>query len=84
MRGRDKAALAYCQGDAAPVNALITQHSPASFFGPDGHPIQGPDQIKAAFIEGASAFGVSGSSHLEVIQSRSDGDIAYWCGFQHA
>lgn len=84
MSERKRAALAYCQGDASQVNALTTTHEPASFFGPDGHSIQGPEQIKAAFVEGASAFGISGNSHLEVIQAEAGGSIAYWCGFQHA
>ncbi|MFE0014690.1 YybH family protein [Mesorhizobium sp. NPDC059054] len=84
MRERDQAALAYCQGDAAPVNALTTEHGPASFFGPDGHAVQGPEEIKAAFSKGAMAFGVNGNSHLEIVQSGSEGEIAYWCGFQYA
>lgn len=84
MRERDRAALAYCQGDAVPVNALATMHNPASFFGPDGHAIRGPEEIKAAFSKGASAFGATGNSHLEIVQSASGGDIAYWCGFQYA
>lgn len=84
MRERDRAASAYCQGDAAPVNALTTKHDPVSFFGPDGHSVQGAEDIKAAFSKGAAAFGANGKSHLDIAQSGSDGDIAYWCGFQYA
>ncbi len=84
MRQRDEAAAAYCQGDAAPVNALLTQHHPVSFFGPDGTSLQGAEMIRAAFTQGASAFGADGESRLDIIQSGGDGEIGYWCGHQHA
>jgi hypothetical protein len=36
MQKGEQAALACCQGEAAPINALATDSDPASFFGPDG------------------------------------------------
>lgn len=84
MRQRERAALSYCQGDAGPVNALSTDSEPATFFGPDGSTTKGPEKIKSAYNKGASSFGANGTSRLEILQSGSDGDIGYWCGFQYA
>ena len=84
MEQRERAALAYCQGDAAPVNALSTNSNPASFFGPDGNVLQDADKIKAAYRDGASKFGPGGESRLEILQSGASGDAGYWCGLQHA
>jgi ketosteroid isomerase-like protein len=84
MSEREQAALAYCQGDASRVNGLSTNHAPASFFGPDGSAIRGAKAIKDAYQQGAKSFGPGGKSKLDIIQSASGGDIAYWSGLQHA
>jgi ketosteroid isomerase-like protein len=84
MQKREQAALAYCQGDASPINSLATGSDPASFFGPDGHVLQGPDTIKSAYAKGAALFGPKGISRLEILQCEAEADIGYWCGLQHA
>ena len=84
MQKREQAALAYCQGEASPINALATGSDPASFFGPDGHVLQGPDAIKAAYAKGAALFGPEGTSRMEILQCEAEADIGYWCGLQHA
>lgn len=84
MQKREQAALAYCQGEASLINALATDSDPASFFGPDGHVLQGPDSIKAAYEKGAALFGPKGTGRLEIIQCEAEADVGYWCGLQHA
>ncbi len=84
MRQRERAALAYCKGDAQPVNALSTGSDPASFFGPDGKVLQGPDKIRSAYSHGASLFGPDGTCRLEILQCEASENIGYWCGLQHA
>jgi ketosteroid isomerase-like protein len=84
MQHRSEAAAAYVRGDAGPVNALTTARSPATFFGPDGGSIHDPDNVTAAFREGASHFQPDGTSRLEILQSGASDDIGFWTGFQHA
>lgn len=66
------------------MNALSTGSNPASFFGPDGKVLQGPDKIRSAYSHGASLFGPDGTCRLEVLQCETRGNIGYWCGLQHA
>ena len=84
MKTRDAAALAYTKGDAGPVNALTTDQNPASFFGPDGTKVEGPQSLKTSFENGASHFGAAGTSRLEILHQAEGDDIAYWTGIQHA
>lgn len=84
MQERGRAALAYCQGDARPVNALTTQAEPASFFGPDGKVVKGAERVRSVYSGGASMFGHNGASRLEILQCEASGDVGYWCGLQHA
>lgn len=84
MQKRGQAGLAYCQGEASPIDALATDSDPASFFGPDGQVLQGPNSIKAAYEKGAALFGPEGTSRLEIIQCEAEAVIGYWCGLQHA
>jgi ketosteroid isomerase-like protein len=84
MQTREQAARAYVNGDAGPVDALSTDTSPASFFGPDGGVIAETGAIRDAFRSGARTFAPGGESSLEVLDAREGGDIAYWCGVQHA
>lgn len=84
MKIREEAATSYTKGDAGPVNALTTDQSPATFFGPDGTKIEGSALLKKAFDGGASQFGSNGKSRLEILQQAEGGDIAFWTGIQHA
>lgn len=84
MRIREQAASAYVAGDGGPVDALATDAAPASFFGPDGGVVAEPAAIRDAFRSGAERFAPGGESRLEVLDARAGGDVAYWCGIQHA
>lgn len=84
MKQRESAALAYCRGDAGPVEALTTTHQPASFFGPDGKAVRGARAVTENFDAGARQFGPGGESRLEIFEAAEGGDIAYWIGLQHA
>ena len=84
MKTREQAATAYTKGDAGPVNALTTEKSPATFFGPDGTKTEGSGPMKESFSGGAAQFGGKGRSRLEILQQAEGGDIAYWSGIQHA
>jgi ketosteroid isomerase-like protein len=84
LRERESAAEAYVNGDAGPVEEITTGESPATFFGPDGSAITGPDEIRTAFSRGAQMFTEGGQSRLEVLQADASGDVAFWCGIQHA
>jgi ketosteroid isomerase-like protein len=84
MRLRERAAAAYVDGDGEPVDALATDTAPASFFGPDGGVVADPAAIRSAYRAGAEMFAGGGESRLEVLDARASGDVAYWCGIQHA
>ena len=84
MRLREQAASAYVNGDGGPVDALATDTAPASFFGPGGGAVTEPSAIRDAYRSGAGMFAAGGESRLEVLDARASGDIAYWCGIQHA
>jgi ketosteroid isomerase-like protein len=84
MRARERAADAYVNGDPEPVDALATATEPASFFGPDGGTLAGPAAVRAAYRSGTRMFTAGSQSRLEVLDARASGDVAYWCGIQHA
>lgn len=84
MRRREVAARAYVNGDPGPVDAMSTTHSPATFFGPDDSVVSGPARIGTAFKNGAEMFAEGGDTTVEVLQAHQSGDVAFWCGLQHA
>ena len=84
MRLRERAAAAYVAGDGGPVDDLVTDTAPASFFGPDGGTVTGGTEIRSAFRSGARMFAPGGESRLEVLDAGASGDVGYWCGIQHA
>lgn len=84
MKVREQAAQAYVNGDAQPVDALATDTAPASFFGPDGAIVAEPGAVRGAYRDGARLFAEGGTSSLEILDARDSGDLAYWCGVQHA
>jgi NAD(P)H-dependent FMN reductase/ketosteroid isomerase-like protein len=84
MKRRVRAASAYVSGDAAPLNAIAARGGQASFFPPNGGSEQGAQPVLARYDKDAKAFGRGGETSLEVIQSGSAGDVAFWTGFQSA
>jgi NAD(P)H-dependent FMN reductase/ketosteroid isomerase-like protein len=84
MRTREKAAVAYVNGNHAPLDAIIAQEGPATFFHPNGGAVTGAGRVATRYDSDAKAFSPKGTSHFEVLQSGASGDIAFWTGFQPA
>lgn len=84
MRKRTEAARAYVNGDAAPLDRIVAQSGPASFFPPNGGSERGAKEVSARYDRDARSFGKGGETQLEVLQSASAGDVGFWTGFQSA
>jgi NAD(P)H-dependent FMN reductase/ketosteroid isomerase-like protein len=84
METRKEAALAYINGDANLLDALVTGNEPATFFHPKGDQVRGAGAVQARYDADARAFGRGATGHLEILQSGSSGDLAFWTGLQHA
>ena len=84
MGRRPEIAEAYVNGEAAPLDAILTRRDPATFFSPRGDGTQGAQEVAKHYKEGARTFAPKGESRLEVLQVRDSGDLAYWTGYQHA
>ena len=85
MKRRADIALAYVNGDAAPLHEILAAHAPATFFGPGGGQVSGGAAVSKADREGAGHFVPGGGgSRLAVLHAREGGDLAYWVGIQHA
>ena len=84
MKHRADIALAYVNGDAAPLDGSLAGHAPSTFFGPGGGHVRGVAEVWKADREGAAHFAPGGDSRLEVLHAQESGDLAYWVGIQHA
>ena len=84
MRQREAVARAYVSGDGAPVDRITPRTGDATFFPPTGGTVQGAESVVARYAKDVKAFGPSGTSKLDVLQSDSAGDLAFWTGFQIA
>ncbi|HEY2708710.1 MAG TPA: NAD(P)H-dependent oxidoreductase [Caulobacteraceae bacterium] len=84
MKRRDEIAEAFVNGEAAPLEAIVVRHDPASFFSPGGDHQQGAASIAARYEEDSRSFAKPGRSELEVLQSAASGELAFWTGLQHA
>jgi len=84
MQQRKKAARAYVSGDATPLDRMVARAGKASFFPPNGGSVEGAKRVAARYDRDAKAFAAGGQSTLEVLQSGSAGDLAFWTGFQEA
>lgn len=84
MKQRELAASAYVNGNSAPVGQLVTQHDPASFFGPIGGHVEGAKSVWATHEHGADQTHAGGEKKLEILRMGASDGIAYWVGLQHA
>ena len=84
MKQREKAALAYVRGDAAPLDEILVRSGGAGFFSPNGDHVEGAEKVAARYDKDAKMFGPGGEGRLEIVQSCSDGALAFWTGFQVA
>jgi hypothetical protein len=84
LKKRQEAAQAYVEGDAKPLESIVTRVSPASFFGPKGGIRVGAGHVSSAYTRDAAAFEPGGETHLEILHQGAGDGTAYWVGFQHA
>lgn len=83
LKERDRIATAYVNGDAAPLNAILTRNDPATFMSPRGEVLTGAAAIAERYARDAGNFARGSSSKLEILHAES-GQLALWTGIQHA
>ena len=84
MQQRRDAAAAYVNGEIAPLRALTTKTSPATFFGPGGGTIEGAKKVFSDYERGAGMFQPGSTSQLKILQMEAGNGIAFWSGLQRA
>jgi ketosteroid isomerase-like protein len=84
MVTREAAARAYVRGDGDPLDDLVVRADPATFFCPGGDVVEGADAVATRYRHDAKSFLPDGTTHLEVLQSASSGDLGWWSGYQVA
>jgi NAD(P)H-dependent FMN reductase/ketosteroid isomerase-like protein len=84
LKQRKKIALAYTRGDAAPLDEILPRSGEAGFFSPNGDHVEGAEKVKARYDKDAKMFGPGGEGSLDILQSGSDGALAFWTGIQEA
>jgi NAD(P)H-dependent FMN reductase/ketosteroid isomerase-like protein len=83
MQRREEIARAYVNGDAAPLQDVVTREDPATFFPPNGAAQRGADAVARAYVSDAQHFAPGGESRLDVMHSEA-GRLAFWSGTQIA
>ncbi len=84
MKQRDEAARGYVNGESAPLGEIVTRHSPATFFGPQGGYRQGAEAVWSQYERDATSFEGGGEGQLEILHMAASDGLAYWVGFQRA
>ena len=84
MKQRSEAALAYINGDAAPLGEIVAGHSPATFFSPSGAYREGAEAVWSQYELDATNFERGGEGKLEILHMAASDGLAYWVGFQRA
>jgi NAD(P)H-dependent FMN reductase/ketosteroid isomerase-like protein len=84
LRKRQQIASDYVNGDAASLDAVVTESDPATFFSPAGEVHRGASTIRSRYDKDAGTFQKGGSTTLEILQSGASGELAFWTGYQRA
>ena len=81
---RREVGAAYVNGDATPLDGIVTTSDPATFLSPMGDVVEGAAAVADRYRRDAGSFSPGGTSRFEVLQSASSGDVAWWTGYQVA
>ena len=84
MKKRSEVALSYINGDPAPLNGIISHHSPATFFRPSGDYYQDAEVVWSQYERDATSFESGSEGQLEILHMAVGESLAYWVGFQYA
>jgi ketosteroid isomerase-like protein len=84
METREAAARAFVSGDPSLLAEVTTRRSPATFFGPRGGHLQGPDQVWQRYERDSAVFAPGSQSKFEILHMGASGGIGYWVGLQRA
>ena len=84
MKRREDAGRVFLNGDPEPNSQLITDVSPATFFGPVGGYVQGAERVAARYKSDSEVFESADNISFEILQMEANDSIAFWVGFQHA
>ncbi len=84
LAARASIARDYASGETQTLDGILTARDPATFLSPRGDVVQGAQKVGARYHDDAKNFAPGGSSKLEILQSGSSGDLAFWTGLQRA
>ncbi len=84
MKQRSEIALAYINGNAAPLGEIVAHQSPATFFKPSGGYLQDAEAVWSQYERDATNFESGGEGQIEILHMATSDRLAYWVGFQRA
>jgi NAD(P)H-dependent FMN reductase/ketosteroid isomerase-like protein len=82
MARRAQVAAAYSNGDAEPLHGITAQTGTTTFFPPSGGFIAGAREVTHRYDEDAKIFSPGAHSSLEIFDSGTSGQLAFWTGLQ--
>ena len=83
LRRRGDVAASYCNGNGAPLDAIVPRRGAASFLPPSGGHLSGAETVAARYRADAAAFAPGNETWLEVLQSGASDSLGFWTGYQH-
>jgi ketosteroid isomerase-like protein len=84
MKQREKASLAFVNGDAGPLDRIATHVSPATIFGPMGGYVEGAKKVNATNEHGARMFEPGSKNSFKVLHMVAGDGVAFWAGIQRS